>query len=130
MLDTMPVCGRLTIQCGLARPNQHKRKTLPALIHFLTCRLRFKASCLGMAAFGTSMFRMLFSNRGRRFVNVTSDEKGPTVSPAPCLLRLRSGSLQRAPAAAAKAGAPTFTLICFGFASSRFGMLRVNTPFL
>jgi hypothetical protein len=41
------------------------------------------------------------------------------------------GALQRAPAAAAIAcvPVPTFTLICFGFASSRFGMLRVSTPF-
>ena len=35
----------------------------------------------------------------------------------------------RDPAAAAIAVAPTFTLICFGFASSRFGMLSVSTPF-
>ena len=40
-----------------------------------------------------------------------------------------SASLQRDPAAAAKAGFPTFTLTCFGFASSRFGMLSVSTPF-
>jgi hypothetical protein len=33
------------------------------------------------------------------------------------------------PSAVAKAGFPTFTLICFGFASSRFGMLSVSTPF-
>jgi hypothetical protein len=32
-------------------------------------------------------------------------------------------------AAAAAAGVPTFTLICFGLASSRFGMLNVSTPF-
>jgi hypothetical protein len=42
---------------------------------------------------------------------------------------LPSGSLQRAPAAAANAGFPTFTLICFGLASSRFGMLSISTPF-
>src|SRR5580765_6865943 len=34
-----------------------------------------------------------------------------------------------APAALATAGVPTFTLICFGFASSRFGIVRVSTPF-
>ena len=34
-----------------------------------------------------------------------------------------------APAAAATAGAPTLTLICFGLASSRFGMTSVKTPF-
>src|SRR5208337_228114 len=60
---------------------------------------------------------------------VTADEKGLAISPAPCYLVFRSGSLQRDPAAAAKAGFPTFTLICFGFASSRFGMFRVSTPF-
>src|SRR5260370_1570406 len=32
-------------------------------------------------------------------------------------------------AAAAAAGAPTLTLICFGLASSFFGMLSVSTPF-
>jgi hypothetical protein len=47
----------------------------------------------------------------------------------PLLVHLRSASFQRAPAAAAIAGFPTFTLICFGFASSRFGMLSVSTPF-
>src|SRR5215470_17009270 len=31
-------------------------------------------------------------------------------------------------AAAAAAGVPTFTLICFGFASSRFGIVSVKTP--
>jgi hypothetical protein len=41
----------------------------------------------------------------------------------------RTGSLQRVPAAAAFACVATFTLICFGFASSRFGMLSVSTPF-
>src|SRR5580765_6515347 len=34
-----------------------------------------------------------------------------------------------APAALATVGVPTFTLICFGFASSRFGIVRVSTPF-
>jgi hypothetical protein len=34
-----------------------------------------------------------------------------------------------APAAAATAGVPTLTLICFGLASSRFGMNSVKTPF-
>jgi len=34
-----------------------------------------------------------------------------------------------APAAAATAGVPTLTLICFGLASSRFGMTSVKTPF-
>ena len=48
---------------------------------------------------------------------------------SPLLLRLRSGFVQRAPVAAAIAGFSTFTLICFGFASSRFGMLSVSTPF-
>ena len=58
--------------------------------------------------------------------------QGLAISPAPCYFVFRSGSLQRAPAAAARAGVagvPTFTLICFGFASSRFGMLSVSTPF-
>jgi len=32
--------------------------------------------------------------------------------------------------AAAAAAFSTWTLICFGLASSRFGMLKVNTPFL
>ena len=32
-------------------------------------------------------------------------------------------------AAAATAGAPTFTLICLGLASSRFGITSVKTPF-
>jgi hypothetical protein len=32
-------------------------------------------------------------------------------------------------APAATAGVPTLTLICFGLASSRFGMFNVNTPF-
>ena len=60
---------------------------------------------------------------------VASNEKGLAIPPAPCYFVFRSGSLQRAPAAAARAGVPTFTLICFGFASSRFGMLSVSTPF-
>jgi hypothetical protein len=60
---------------------------------------------------------------------VASNEKGLAISPAPCYFVSLTGSLQRAPAAAAKAGVPTFTLICFGFASSRFGMLSVSTPF-
>src|SRR5438105_438066 len=61
----------------------------------------------------------------------------------PLPLRFRSRSLQRAPgpaeAAMARAGVPaacvpkacvpTFTLICLGFASSRFGRLSVSTPF-
>jgi hypothetical protein len=58
-----------------------------------------------------------------------SNEKGQARSPAPCYFVFWSGSLQRDPAAAAKAGFPTFTLICFGFASSRFGMLSISTPF-
>ncbi len=45
------------------------------------------------------------------------------------LLRLRSGFPQRAFTAAAIAGVPTFTLICFGFVSSRFGMCSVSAPF-
>jgi hypothetical protein len=44
------------------------------------------------------------------------------------LLRLRPGFPQ-ALAAAAIAGVPTFTLICFGFVSSRFGMCSVSAPF-
>ncbi len=58
-----------------------------------------------------------------------SKEKGLAKIASPLLLDLWSGSLQRAPAAAAIAGFSTFTLICFGFASSRFGMLSVSTPF-
>jgi len=61
-----------------------------------------------------------------------SDEQGLAILASLSLLRLRAaGSLQRAPAAAAMACAcvPTFTLICFGLASSRFGMLSVSTPF-
>jgi hypothetical protein len=61
--------------------------------------------------------------------HVTSDEKGLAILQAPCHFIFRSGSLQRDPAAAAKAAFPTFTLICFGFASSLFGMLSVSTPF-
>ena len=57
----------------------------------------------------------------------TRERAGETAGPL--LLGLRSGSLQRAPAAAAIAGFSTFTLICFGLASSRFGMLSVSTPF-
>ena len=60
---------------------------------------------------------------------VASNEKGPAISPAPCYFVFRSMSLQRDPAAATKTGVPTFTLICFGLASSRFGMLSVSTPF-
>ena len=60
---------------------------------------------------------------------VASNEKGLAISPAPCYFVFRCRSLHRDPAAAAKAGFPTFTLICFGFASSRFGMLSVRTPF-
>ena len=61
--------------------------------------------------------------------HVTSNEKGPAISPAPCYCIIGLGLPQRAPAVAARAGVPTFTLICFGLASSRFGMLRVSTPF-
>ena len=56
----------------------------------------------------------------KRLVNVAS----------PLLLHVGSCSSQRAPAVAVIAGVTALTLICFGFASSRFGMLRVNTPFL
>src|ERR1700676_2122068 len=40
-----------------------------------------------------------------------------------------SGTAYFAPAAAAIAGVPTLTLICFGLASSRFGTVSVSTPF-
>src|SRR5207244_11637062 len=56
-------------------------------------------------------------------------QKGPAISPALCYSPLGSGLLHRAPAAAASAGVATFTLICLGFASSRFLMLSVSTPF-
>jgi len=49
---------------------------------------------------------------------------------SPLLLRAGPGSFQRDPAVAVIAGVATLTLTCFGFASSRFGMLRVNTPSL
>ena len=62
-------------------------------------------------------------------LGVTADKQGAGNIASPLFLRLRARSVQRAPAAAAMAGAPTFTLICFGFASSRFGMLSVSTPF-
>src|SRR5882757_2104474 len=48
--------------------------------------------------------------------------------PAPFFLYDRLWLTYRAPAAAACA--PTFTLICFGFASSRFGIVSVRTPSL
>ena len=74
---------------------------------------------------------------GRSPVNCLSEcgffasiQKGASPFASPLLLRVGSDSFQRAPAVAVNAGVTTLTLICFGFASSRFGMLRVNTPFL
>jgi len=79
----------------------------------------------GLVQFGEGSLTFLET----RLWKVISFWKGLAISPAPCYFVFRSGSLQRDPAAAAKAGFPTFTLICFGFASSRFGMLSVSTPF-
>ena len=74
-------------------------------------------------------FMKLFQTAAGGSSTVASNEKRPAISPVPCYFVFRSMSLQRAPAAATKTGVPTFTLICFGLASSRFGMLSVSTPF-
>jgi hypothetical protein len=58
-----------------------------------------------------------------------SEEKGLANSPAPYAPSSRSGFPQAAFAFAAIAGVTTFTLICFGFVSSRFGMCSVSAPF-
>jgi len=63
----------------------------------------------------------------RRLLN----NKGWQIRQPPVRLRLRSGFPQAALALAAIAiaGVTTFTLICFGFVSSRFGMCSVSAPF-
>src|ERR1700730_19297073 len=75
-----------------------------------------------------SLDRHFFESQHSRSSHPRSEEKGPARKPA--LLCFHNRLLVYfAPAAAAIAGAPTLTLICFGFASSRFGMVNVKTPF-
>src|SRR5438094_10224428 len=83
--------------------------------------------CSGLTYF--CGFKRPVQNGGMGSSTGTSYQKGLAISPAPCYCVLQSESPQRAPAAAAMPDVPTFTLICFGFASSRFGMLSVSTPF-
>jgi len=86
-------------------------------------RLLSCARCTGLFL---RLHEIIFKSRKVRQPSLLT-KKGLAISPAPCYFVFQSGSPQRA--AAAMAGVPTFTLICFGFASSRFGMLSISTPF-
>src|SRR5206468_12447077 len=62
-------------------------------------------------------------------------KKGAGAAPAPCCStrtkrRIAFAEVFYRPATTAAVCPPTFTLICLGFASSRFGMLSVSTPSL
>ena len=59
--------------------------------------------------------------------NIKGKQKGLAHLPAPPTRYFQLAYF--AAAAAATAGVPTLTLICFGLASSRFGMFSVSTPF-
>src|SRR5580698_5996424 len=66
-------------------------------------------------------------------VYLASQRKGASALASPCPSTALLLAYFAPAAAAATAGVPaltpTFTLICFGFASSRFGIVSVSTPF-
>jgi len=95
--------------------------------HAGTARRAFPATCLADPSKKLDGLGILLVQEPRLLNN-----KGWRIRQPPMLFRLRSGFPQAACAAFAAtaiAGVTTFTLICFGFVSSRFGMCNVSAPF-